>query len=390
MSFFEECSPLVAKFEESKTLALGARAKKMAAAGKSIISFASGEPDFNTPSSIVEAAYLAAKSGQTKYTAVNGTPALRSAVASRLNQDYGVDGFEADRVVISTGGKQAIMHGLQAILAPGDEVLILSPYWTSFPEMVKLAGGTPVIVEASDQRVTAADLKKKISAKTKAFIFNSPSNPSGLVFTEQETKELMECILDKNIWLISDDTYYALVYEPAKWVSALRIFPEMIDRSLVVGSTSKSYAMTGWRLGWVHAPEVIAKAITKIQGQVTSGASSISQAAAVEALTNSHHYAEEFRLKFKERRDFLLGRLASISGLNWTEPEGAFYCFIRLDKLVGKGQVSAFCERLLEEFGVCAVPGEAFGQPDFARLSYALSEQQIEEGISRMERALKS
>jgi len=377
---------LVESFAESKTLALAAEAKRMKAEGRSVINFAVGEPDFNTPKAVVQAAFEAAKKGLTKYTAVPGLPEVRKAVATRLSKDYGFD-FSWESVVLSTGGKQAIYHALQAVLNPGDEVLIPAPYWTSFPEMVKIVGGLPVIVQPQGDRLQASDLEKAVTQKTRMIIFNSPSNPAGTVFSRDEVQSFMKSLGSHPIAWLLDDTYYGLVYGEAKWASPLQIDPSFFERSIVVGSSSKSYAMTGWRIGWSISPKPIADAIAKLQGQVTSNPSSLSQAALLQAMKESPLIIEDFRGRFDQRRQFLMKELESFEGLEWMRPDGAFYCFIKLGSMIS-GSVSEFCEKLLEDQGVCLVPGEAFGAPEYARLSYALSEEEIKEGLARLKSAM--
>jgi len=383
-----ELAKLLSSFEESKTLALAARAKKLKSEGRPVISFASGEPDFLSPASVIKAAYDGAMAGQTKYTPVAGAPDCRRAIAKRVSTDYGVE-FSAEEVAVSNGGKQAIYHFLQATLNAGDEVLIPRPYWTSFPEMVKMVGAKPIIVRSPAGRLRAEDLHAAISPRTRAFIYNSPSNPSGMVYTDEETKSFLEVIKPHPIWLMSDDTYYSLVYEPHRWTSALKLDPSFRDRTCIVGSASKSYAMTGWRIGWGIGPQVLIDGMVKLQGQVTSGASSLSQAGLIEAVGESHKEAEGFKTLFQRRRDLTIEKLSKIKGLSWMEPQGAFYVFIKLKGLLKSESVTEFCERLLEKNSVCMVPGEAFGEPDYARISYALSDAEIIEGIGRLEMALK-
>ena len=380
-------SSLVLSFEESATLALSAKAKKLAAGGKSIINFGVGEPDFNTPKPFIEAAFKAAEKGETKYTAVQGTPRLRQTIAEKISKDYGVT-YSADEVLVSSGGKQAIFHFLQATVEPGDEVIILSPYWVSFPEMVKLVGGKPVIVSPKSQRITAEEIESKISSKTKAIILNSPSNPSGLVFTPEEVASYSKILLNKNLWILCDDTYYKLIYSPTRWISPLHLHPELKEKICLIGSASKSYAMTGWRLGWALAPQPLIAAMTKLQSQVTSNPSSLSQAAAEEALKIGDSFVEDFRKIFEKRRNFVISELQKIAGLRWMEPAGAFYIFIDFSQFTPR--VSDFCEKLLDQDGVCLIPGEAFGAPQYARLSYALSEADIKEGVRRIEGGLKA
>jgi aspartate aminotransferase len=373
----------VFSFSESATLALGAKAKQMAASGKDIINFSLGEPDFNTPQSIIEFALNKAKQGATKYTAVAGESTLREAICERIKIDYGME-YQKDEVLVSNGGKQSIFHFLQTVLNPGDQVLIGKPYWTSFPEMVKLLGAEPVFVDHLEGRPDFNDLRAKINSKTRVFILNSPSNPSGVVWRQDELASLKKILEPHFVWLLSDDTYYKLVYPPARFESFLKLFPDFRNRTCLIGSTSKSYAMTGWRLGWAIGPADLIAAMAKIQGQVTSGASSVSQAAAIAALGQGDHVVSEFQEVFSRRRARLLS-LLDAAGISYMPPEGAFYCFLRLKPFISSEvSVSQFCEDLLAKRGVCLVPGEAFGEPDFARLSYSLSEKAIEEGVARL------
>lgn len=368
-------------------MGLAAKAKSLQAAGRSIINFSVGEPDFNTPSEVISAAMKAAERGETKYTAVSGTMAARQAVANRLSEDYQCP-FEASEVMLSTGGKQAIFHVMQAILEPGDEVLLPSPYWTSFPEMLKMLGAKPVILPHREGRLEASDLAAAISSRTRMFIFNNPANPHGVVYHPKEIESFLDVIEEHPIWLLSDDTYYQLTYEQ-DFVSAISLRPSFKPRTAVIGSLSKSYAMTGWRLGWAILPPEIHRAAVKIQGQVTSGPNSISQAAAIEALGPSNHWAKDFRESFRARLQFLKQELKrELPELEYMPPQGAFYCFLKLGGVLKKESVAEFCARALEEWGVCLVPGEAFGAEAFARLSYALSEEEIAEGIKRLRQAL--
>lgn len=386
MAFSFKPSSLLSQFEESATLALSGRAKKLAAEGRSIVNFGVGEPDFVTDGAIIDKAFEAARSGQTKYTLVQGNLSLRKAIASRVTSDYGVP-YAPDEVIVSAGGKQTIFHFLQAIIEPKDEVLIFSPYWVSFPEMVKMVGGKPVIVRSS----RSEDVSKAITSRTKAMILNSPSNPSGQVFTRTEIEGFLKAIEPHPIWLMSDDTYYTLVYSNEPWVSPLSVRPEFKDRTLIVGSSSKSYAMTGWRVGWGLGPKPLIDAMTKLQSQVTSNACSVSQAAVEEAVASRHTaLTTELREKFRARRAVMLEALGKIPGMTWMPPDGAFYVFIRVQPLLKGESATAFASRLLETHGVCAIPGEAFGEPEYLRLSYALSEAQIVEGVSRLEKALRS
>jgi len=387
LKFPFESSRLVRSFEESQTLLLAARAKALAAEGRSIINFGAGEPDFNTPAPIIERAFLEAKKGQTKYTAVAGMPRLRKAIAKRFSEDYGIL-FEENEVLASSGGKQAIYHFLQTVIEPGDEVLILSPYWVSFPEMVKMVGGRPVIVSAKGERILASEIREKLSPKTKVLIINSPSNPSGTVYSENELRSYIEVIAQSPIWILSDDTYYKLVYPPARFVSVLQVAPDLRTRTCIIGSASKSYAMTGWRLGWALAPKDLIAAMTKLQSQVTSSPATPPQIATEEAVLNGSDAAEDFRKTFLGRRDLMLKTLEGIPGLRCMKPDGAFYIFANIREALKKDDVVEFSKSLLEDRGVCVIPGIAFGDPNSIRLSYALSEDSILEGLKRLKEAL--
>ncbi len=387
-------SKLLGSFEESATLALSAKAKKLSAEGRSIINFGVGEPDFVTDSALMSAALEAAQKGETKYTSVYGKPSLRSAIAHRIQKDYGVS-YQSDEVIVSSGGKQAIYHFLQSVIEPQDEVLILSPYWVSFPEMVKLVGGSPVIIRPrpGHEKVLAEDVQKAITPKTKVMILNSPSNPSGQIYSSTEVASFLKVLKPHpQIWLMSDDTYYTLNYSVEPWTSAVKLDPDFKERTCIIGSASKTYAMTGWRLGWALGPKNLIDGMCKVQSQVTSSACSLSQAAAEAALTTHHdRISTDLRQKFAARRQVILGALQKIKGLTWIPPEGAFYVFANVSSFMPKGRsVTAFAGDLLEKFGVCAIPGEAFGDERFIRLSYALDESQILEGIARIETALKS
>lgn len=381
-------SRLVGRFEESATLALAAKAKKMAANGADILNFAAGEPDFNTPEPILEAAFQAAREGQTKYTPVAGKPSLREAIARRLAQDYQID-CAASQVMVSNGGKQSIFHFLQAVLEPGDEVIIHRPYWTSFPEMVKMVGGKPVFYGMKSARPDLDELQTILSSRTKLIILNSPGNPSGLVWTREELELLCKALESSSAWLLSDDTYYSLVYSPSEFHSVLKLRPDLSERICVVGASSKSYSMTGWRLGWALAPEPIVQAMVKLQGQVTSGPCSVSQAAAEAAVGAHHSFSRKFCEIFDGRRKKLLEKVKEIEGLTCLEPQGAFYAFLDFSSFMPAEAVTGFCQDLLEKEGLCLVPGEAFGEPAFARMSYAASEEQISAGFVRLKKALK-
>lgn len=378
---------LVKTIQESATLKLSARAKALKAEGRSIVNFGAGEPDFNTDLTVIEKAFAKTKEGATKYTAVPGTPAARDAVAERISKDYGFS-VERDEVLLSTGGKQAIYHALQALVEPGEEVLIPSPYWVSFPDMVKLVGGVPKFLPTDEEGVKLSILDQALTSKTKALILNSPSNPSGMLWSEARLKELGKFLKEKGLWLMSDDTYYRLVYPPHQFKSIVSLEPGLREQTVIIGSSSKSYAMTGWRLGWAIGPKPLIKDMAKLQGQVTSCPSSISQSALEVAVLERDSVCEDFLKIFDTRRKLMLDLLSKIEGLEWVDPKGAFYIFVRVSGRMKGRSVSDWSMQLLEKHGVCVIPGEPFGAPEYIRLSYALGEDAIREGISRIKEAL--
>ncbi len=387
----------VTRMSESETMRISGLAKKMKAEGHDVISLSAGEPDFETPGFVKEAAIKAIQDGHTKYTLNPGVVELRQAIAKKFKRDNNIT-YEPDEIIVSNGGKQAIANAVLALCNEGDEVIIPSPYWVSFPEMVNLAGGTPVIVEGkkeNENKITPEQLESALSPKTKMLILNSPSNPSGAVYSESEVRALMKVLEGKEIFVISDEMYDKLVYGDTKPFSPAAI-ESMKDWVLVSNAVSKTYAMTGWRVGYIAGPKWIIKACAKIQSQTTSNACSVSQQAAIAALKGDQSVVEERRQEFEKRRNYMYEELNRINGVSTTMPHGAFYIFPSVEGVIGKtfngttlNSSMDICEYLLKEHLVATVPGEAFGAPGFLRLSYASSIEQLQKAIERMKKAFE-
>jgi len=385
----------VLRMSESETMRITGLAKKMKAEGKDVISLSAGEPDFPTPEFVNNAAIEAIKKGHTRYTLNTGVPELRAAIAEKFKRDNNVI-FQPDEIIVSNGGKQAIANAVLALCNDGDEVIIPSPYWVSFPEMVNLAGGTPVIVEGkleNDNKITPEELQAALTPKTKILILNSPSNPSGAVYSESEVRALMAVLEGKEVFVISDEMYDRLVYGETKPFSPGSI-ESMKEWVLVSNAVSKTYAMTGWRIGYIAGPKWIIKACGKIQSQTTSNACSVSQQAAIAALTGDQSIVEERRKEFEKRRNYMYDALNAINGISTTMPQGAFYIFPSVKGVIGKtfggktlNSSMDVCEYLLTDHLVATVPGEAFGAPGFLRLSYAASIEHLQKAIERMQKA---
>ena len=379
--------------EKSKTLAITDKAKALARSGIDVVSLSAGEPDFDTPAHVKEAAIQGIKEGFTKYTASTGIPELRQAVADRLNREANAD-YAASNVLVTCGGKHAIFSAVLALCDPGDEVLIVSPHWVSYPEMAKLAGAVPRFVRVRKENgfhVEKEALREAISPKTKLLIFNNPTNPSGAVYDRQRLAELVEVLAGTNVYVVSDEIYGKIVYDGADYVS-LASFPEIRDRVLVVDGVSKAYAMTGWRIGFLIASNPVAEAVAKVVGHSTSNATSVSQKAALAALTGDQSCVEEMREEFDRRRRYVCQRLAAIPEVSCQLPEGAFYVFPDVSAYLGRpdGPADSFelCDRLLESEHVAVVPGGAFGMEGHIRISYASSMEQLERGLDRIEAGL--
>jgi aspartate aminotransferase len=384
----------------SITLAVTAKAAKLKADGIDIVSFGAGEPDFDTPAHIKDAARASLDKGVGKYTAVAGLLSLRKAIAAELGGVHKVT-LDPEQVLVSTGAKQSLYNVFMALLDPGDEVLIPAPYWVSYPDMVILAGGRPVILETkaeNDFAVTAEQVAAACSAKTRAIVLCNPSNPSGAVYSKAQIEALAKVVIEKDLLVVSDDIYRQLVYGDARYYSIAAVSPELAQRTILVDGVSKTYAMTGWRIGYTAGPLPLIKAMTKIQGQSTSNATHISQVAALAALTGPQDCIAEMRTAFDERRQEMVKLLRAIPGVTCREPKGAFYAFPNVSAHIGKrtpeGSVLdddvQLCDWLVEVGKVAVVPGSGFGAPGFVRLSYATSMDNIRKGVGRLAESLGS
>ena len=378
------------RIKPSPTIAVAQKARELKAAGKDVIGLGAGEPDFDTPENIKKAAIDAINKGETKYTAVDGTPALKKAIVNKFKRENNLD-YLSEQISVGTGGKQIIFNAILATVNPGDEVIIPAPYWVSYPDIVLLAGGTPKIVKCSEKngfKITPDELKKNITNKTKWLIINSPSNPTGSGYMQKELEALGE-VLKKNekVFILSDDIYEHLTYDDFEFFTIAQI-KELKDRTLTMNGVSKSYAMTGWRIGYGAGPKDIIKAMAKLQSQSTTNPSSISQAAAVEALNGTQDFIKTRSESFKERRDFVVKYLNNIKGLSCLKPNGAFYVFPNCQQLLGKKTElktdKDFVEKLLEEALVAVVQGSAFGLEGYFRISYATSMDNLKKALERI------
>jgi len=378
------------RIKPSPTMAVTSKAREMRAAGRDVIGLGAGEPDFDTPDNIKEAAIEAIKRGDTKYTAVDGTPALKKAIQTKFSRENGLS-YELDQITVGTGGKQVLYNAFMATVNKGDEVIIPAPYWVSYPDIILLAGGKPKIVKCDEKdnfKLTPKKLGKAISKKTKWIILNSPSNPTGSAYTKEEIIELSKILIKyKKTYILSDDIYEHITYDGFNFFTIAQI-KALKDRTLTMNGVSKSYSMTGWRIGYAAGPKKIIKAISKIQSQSTSNPSSISQAAAVEALNGTQDFIKTRADSFKERRDFVIDRLNNIKGLSCLKPEGAFYVFPSCKKLLGKKTKlktdKDFVEKLLEKSEVAVVQGSAFGLDGYFRISYATSMENLKKAMERI------
>ncbi|WP_294623174.1 pyridoxal phosphate-dependent aminotransferase [uncultured Roseovarius sp.] len=390
-------SATLSRVKPSPTIAMTAKAAELRRAGKDVIGLSAGEPDFDTPDHIRAAGIRAIEEGKTRYTAPDGIPELKEAVCAKFKRDNGLD-YTPAQVSVGTGGKQILYNALMATLNPGDEVVIPAPYWVSYPDMVLLAGGTPVIAEAGVEtnfKLTPEALEAAITDKTRWFIFNSPSNPTGAGYAWDELKALTDVLMrHPHVWVMSDDMYEHLAYDGFEFCTPAQVEPGLYDRTLTCNGVSKAYAMTGWRIGYAAGPEVLIGGMRKIQSQSTSNPCTISQWAAVEALTGSHDFIASNNAVFKRRRDLVLERLNAIEGITCPVPEGAFYVYPSIAGLMGKTSAGgakidsdeAFATALLEEEGVAVVFGAAFGLSPAFRVSYATSDEMLEEACTRITR----
>lgn len=388
----------LSNIKPSPTLAVDARAKALKAEGRDVINLGAGEPDFDTPDFIKEAAKAAIDAGKTKYTPVDGTPELKDAIIAKFKRDHGLT-YTREQVTVGTGGKQVLYNALMATLNAGDEVIIPAPYWVSYPDMTLLAGGVPVIVEctqANGFKMQAADLEKAITPKTKWVILNSPSNPSGAAYTHAEMKALTNVLLrHPHVWVMSDDMYEKIVYDGFAFVTPAQVEPQLFNRTLTVNGVSKAYAMTGWRIGFAGGPAEVIKAMAKIQSQSTSNPSSVSQAAAAAALSGDESFLKERNDAFKVRRDLVVKMLNEAEGIDCPVPEGAFYVYASCAGCIGRttpdGKViktdEDFVTYLLETVGVACVHGAAFGLSPYFRISYATSDAILTDACTRIQKA---
>ena len=387
----------LSRVKPSATIAVSQKARELKAKGKDVIGLGAGEPDFDTPDNIKQAAIDAINRGETKYTPVAGIPELRKAIVAKFKRENGLD-YTPDQVIVGTGGKQILFNAFMATLNPGDEVIVPAPYWVSYPEMVAINGGTPVFINTKIEdnfKLTAADLEKAITPKTKWLIFNSPSNPTGAAYTEAELKALTDVLVrHPQVWILTDDMYEHLVYGDFVFTTPAQVEPSLYDRTLTMNGVSKAYAMTGWRIGYAAGPLQLIKAMDMVQGQQTSGACSIAQWAAVEALNGTQDFIPTNKEIFQARRDLVVSMLNQAKGIQCPTPEGAFYVYPSCAGLIGKkteaGKVietdEDFVTELLEAEGVAVVHGSAFGLGPNFRISYATSDELLEEACTRIQR----
>ncbi|HID95885.1 MAG TPA: pyridoxal phosphate-dependent aminotransferase [Candidatus Latescibacteria bacterium] len=388
----------IQRIKPSVTLAITARAKAMLAEGIDVVSLSAGEPDFDTPQNIKDAAIRAINQGFTKYTPATGILELRKAICKKFERDNGL-AYDPSQVIVSCGGKHSIYLAILALVDEGDEVIIPRPYWVSYPEQVRIAGGNPVVLTPTKEnglKVSPQDLRSALTSRTKLLILNSPSNPSGIVYTRDELAALAEVVLEAGIYVLSDEIYEKIIYDGARHCSIASLVEGMVERTVVVNGVSKSYSMTGWRIGYAAGPEAVISAMGKIQSQETSNSCSIAQMAALEALTGPQDSVGAMIEAFDRRRRYIVDRLNSIEGISCPVPQGAFYVFPDVSSYYGffhKGKRIEdsvdFCEFLLDEMKVACVPGAGFGMDTNIRLSYATSLENIEKAMDRIEEGLK-
>ena len=390
-------SATLARVKPSATMATDQKARELKAQGRDVISLGAGEPDFDTPDNIKEAAIRAIRDGKTKYTTVDGIPELKEAIAAKFARENGLS-YKPSQVNVSPGGKPVIFNAMMATLNPGDEVIVPAPYWVSYPDMVLLAGGTPVFAPttaASGFKLKPAELEAAITPRTRWLILNSPSNPSGAAYTKDELKGLAEVLLrHPQVWILTDDMYEHLMFDDMKFWTIAQVEPALYERTLTMNGVSKAYAMTGWRIGYAAGPEPLIKLMAKVMSQSTSNPCSVSQYAAVEALNGTQDFIKPNAALFQRRRDLVVSMLNQASGLACPTPEGAFYVYPSCEKLIGRtapsgrviGSDKDFANELLESEGVAVVFGEAFGLSPFFRISYATSEKVLEDACGRIQR----
>jgi len=394
-----ELSTKAKMVKPSSTLAITAKAKELRSKGVDVVGFGAGEPDFNTPGNINEVAIDAIKNGFTKYTPASGTIELKEAVSKKFKEFNGLN-YGTDQIVISNGGKHSLTNVFSVLINPGDEVIIPAPYWLSYPEIVKLAGGIPVFIRGGKEqgyKVTAGQIEAAITPKTKALVLNTPSNPTGMVYTREELKAIADVVVRNDIYVVSDEMYEALIYGDEKHVSIASLGEEIYKRTITCSGMSKSYAMTGWRIGYTGSSAEIAKLMGSVQSHQTSNPNSIAQKAATEGLNGPQEEPKAMKKEFAKRREYMYKRISEMPYISCLEPKGAFYVFVDCSQLEGKKykgaeiiDAASVAKILLEEFFVAVVPCADFGFADHIRLSYAISNEEIEKGLDRIEEFLKS
>ena len=380
----------VDKVSPSLTLAISAKAKAMKAQGIDVCSFSTGEPDFDTPEHIKIAAQKALDIGKTKYGPAAGEPQLREAIAQKLSRENGLN-YKAENIIVTNGGKHSLFNLMLALIEPGDEVIIPAPYWLSYPEMVKLAGGEPRILTTGAEtgyKVTPEQLRQAITDKTKLFVLNSPSNPTGMVYQPAEIEALAEVVVEKDILVVSDEIYEKIIYDDAQHLSIGAVNSDIFKNTIVSNGFAKAFSMTGWRIGYLAAPVELINATVKIQGHSTSNVCTFAQYGAIAALESSQDCVEKMRQAFAERRKVIYQLINSIPGLSCIQPEGAFYMFVNISKICSSSL--EFCNALLEEEKVAVIPGIAFGADDHIRISYATDLATIEKGMARLDKFVRS
>ena len=388
------------KIKPSPTIAVTQKARELKAAGKDVIGLGAGEPDFDTPENIKQAAIKAINDGDTKYTAVDGTPALKKAIVEKFKKENNLD-YTTDQITVGAGGKHVIYNAMMATLNEGDEVIVPAPYWVSYPDIVLLAGGKPIVMKCNEKqgfKINPSDLEKFITSKTKWIILNSPSNPTGACYSEKDIREIAKILENHpHVYILSDDIYEHVTYEGFKFFTIAQI-ESLKERVLTMNGVSKAYSMTGWRIGYAAGPKEIIKAIAKIQSQSTTNPSSISQAASVEALSGTQDFIKKRADSFQERRDFVVKALNAIDGIECLNPDGAFYVFPSCKALIGKQDIngkkiksdSDFVQSLLENSGIAVVQGSAFGLEGFFRISYATSMENLKKALEKISSFCKS
>ena len=394
----KELSNLALAVQPSTTMAIDAMFKQMKAEGQDVIGFGAGEPDFATPDHIKEAGIEAIHHNETKYTPSAGTLELRKAICQRMKEDLGLE-YEPSQVAVSNGAKTCVYVALRALVNPGDEVILPAPYWVSYIELIRMVGGVPVVIDTTEQehfKITAQKLATAITPKTKCMILNNPSNPTGMMYSRKELEEIARVCVEKDIYVISDEIYCNLVYDGEEFVSLPTLSPEIKERTLLINGVSKSYAMTGWRIGYVAANPQVAKIISNYLSHCTGSPCTISQKAAAVAYSASQELVDTMRQAFERRRNYMVERMNQIEGVSCIQPHGAFYVMMNIEKLVGK-EFHGTVIRDADDFGnlflkygkVAVVPGTGFGAPNFVRWSYATSIENIKEGLNRLEKFLK-